>query len=247
MNDYMRLKNLSLNRNKNGSSFTLLVPELRIGCGQTLAVVGQSGCGKSTLTDMLALILKPDGADEFSLAGPDGTINLLNTSKRQQAYIRGRYIGYVLQSGGLFPFLSVLENIMLPAKLLGMSSSALRDKAKALAVDMGIGDQIYKKPQFLSGGQRQRVAIARALIHDPKLVLADEPTAAVDSVSAEDICEVLKKAVNQHNAALVIVSHDRALMRRHADYEVTFKLERRDGILSTLLPPVKISMSENSV
>ena len=66
-------------------------------------------------------------------------------------------------------------------------------------------------------------------------------------MSAEDICAVLKKAVNQHNAALVIVSHDRALMRRHADYEVTFKLERRDGILSTLLPPVKISMSENSV
>lgn len=238
--EYLCLRNLRLRRHKNGSSFTLCVPELRVCAGQTLAVVGQSGCGKSTLTDILALILQPDSADEFLMRGPEGDINLLNIPKRLQAEIRGRHIGYVLQSGGLFPFLSVLDNIMLPARLLGHNQKAVKDKALSLAVDMGIADQVYKKPQFLSGGQRQRVAIARALIHDPKLVLADEPTAAVDSVSAEEICDVLKRTVQNHNAALVIVSHDRALMRRHADYEVTYSLERRDGIVSTLQPPVRL-------
>ncbi len=238
--EYLTLRELKLRRHKNGSSFTLSVPELTVHSGQTLAIVGQSGCGKSTLTDILALILRPDSAAEFAMHENNRKIDLLATTARQQAQIRGEHIGYVLQSGGLFPFLNVLDNIMLPARLLGRSGSELKSKAKALAVDMGIGDQIYKKPQYLSGGQRQRVAIARALIHDPKLVLADEPTAAVDSVSAEDICDVLKRTVQNHGASLLIVSHDRQLMRRHADYEVTFKLESCDGIISTLQPPVKL-------
>lgn len=236
MMSFLSVRELFLSRHKNGSSFTLHVPELDLYSGQTLAVVGQSGCGKSTLTDILALILKPDRAEKFVMRDGSREKDLFAATAGQQAEIRGTDIGYVLQSGGLFPFLSVQENIMLPGKLAGMSYAELKNRSAELAAAMGIDDQLAKKPQFLSGGQRQRVAIARALVHRPKLVLADEPTAAVDFVSAEDICRLLKKTVAENNAALLIVSHDRALMHKHADCEVTFSLERNDGrVTSTLV------------
>jgi putative ABC transport system ATP-binding protein len=236
MNNCLSVRNLRLSRTKNDSTFTLLVPKLDLFTGKTLAVVGQSGCGKSTLTDILALVLKPDSAERFIMRRGQREINLFTATRREQADIRGRDIGYVLQSGGLFPFLSVRENIMLPGRLLGMDSRTVRTRAVELARAMGIADQLNKKPQFLSGGQRQRVAIARALIHKPGLVLADEPTAAVDSVSAEDICKLLKATVIENEASLLIVSHDRNLMHKYADDEVTFKLERSNGITSTLIP-----------
>ena len=236
MNNCLSVRNLRLSRTKNDSTFTLLVPKLDLFTGKTLAVVGQSGCGKSTLTDILALVLKPDSAERFIMRRGQREINLFTAARREQADIRGRDIGYVLQSGGLFPFLSVRENIMLPGRLLGMDSRTVRTRAVELARAMGIADQLNKKPQFLSGGQRQRVAIARALIHKPGLVLADEPTAAVDSVSAEDICKLLKATVIENEASLLIVSHDRNLMHKYADDEVTFRLERSNGITSTLIP-----------
>ena len=236
MNNCLSVRNLRLSRTKNDSTFTLLVPKLDLFTGKTLAVVGQSGCGKSTLTDILALVLKPDSAERFIMRRGQREINLFTATRREQADIRGRDIGYVLQSGGLFPFLSVRENIMLPGRLLGMDSRTVRTRAVELARAMGIVDQLNKKPQFLSGGQRQRVAIARALIHKPGLVLADEPTAAVDSVSAEDICKLLKATVIENEASLLIVSHDRNLMHKYADDEVTFRLERSNGITSTLIP-----------
>ena len=236
MNNCLSVRNLRLSRTKNDSTFTLLVPKLDLFTGKTLAVVGQSGCGKSTLTDILALVLKPDSVERFIMRRGQREINLFTATRREQADIRGRDIGYVLQSGGLFPFLSVRENIMLPGRLLGMDSRTVRTRAVELARAMGIADQLNKKPQFLSGGQRQRVAIARALIHKPGLVLADEPTAAVDSVSAEDICKLLKATVIENEASLLIVSHDRNLMHKYADDEVTFRLERSNGITSTLIP-----------
>ena len=236
MKSCLSVRELRLSRTKNDSSFTLYVPELDLYPGKTLAVVGQSGCGKSTLTDILALVLKPDSAERFVMYRGQKEINLFSASRREQADIRGSDIGYVLQSGGLFPFLSVRENIMLPGKLAGMDGRTLRNRATELARAMGIADQLNKKPQFLSGGQRQRAAIARALIHKPGLVLADEPTAAVDSVSAEDICRLLKNTVAENEASLLIVSHDRGLMHKYADYEVTFRLEKSNGIQSTLIP-----------
>ena len=172
------------------------------------------------------------------LEGKCGRVDLLQVSPSVKAQIRGSEIGYVLQSGGLFPFLDVLDNIMLPGRLLGISESVLKERAVELASSIGIADQLHKKPQHLSGGQRQRVAIARAVVHNPPIVLADEPTAAVDQVSANDICVLLRKIVQENNASLVIVSHDRELMKKYADYEVTFKLNKDErGIVSTLLKP----------
>ena len=238
MNLCMTARDLRIRREKNGSSFRLQAPRLDVSYGRALAVVGTSGCGKSTLLDMLALILRPDSAGSFMLKQDAGDVDLFAAPPARLADIRGRRIGYVLQSGGLLSFLSVRENILLPGRLLGLPADALQKRAQELARMLGIAEQLSKKPQHLSGGQRQRVAIARALIHSPSLVLADEPTAAVDKASAEDICAVFKKAVHETGAALVIVSHDRPLMERMADEMVTFRVERLSpsDACSTLVP-----------
>ena len=234
----MAAEGLSVRREKNGAGFALLVPRLEVLYGQALAVVGPSGCGKSTLLDMLALILRPDAASRFTLEREGASEDLFSAGPSRLARIRGTHIGYVLQSGGLLSFLSVRDNILLPGRLLGLPLAALTRRAADLAELLGITGQMDKKPQHLSGGQRQRAAIARALIHSPALVLADEPTAAVDQASAEDICSVFKTAVRETGAALVIVSHDRPLMERTADAMVTFRVEKPppSDARSTLVP-----------
>ncbi|MBQ7585282.1 MAG: ATP-binding cassette domain-containing protein [Desulfovibrionaceae bacterium] len=229
---------LAIQREKNGSCFHLLVPNLKVFFGQTLAVVGASGCGKSTLLDMLALILRPSSAQNFTMNTGLKNEDLLQASPSHLAQIRSLNIGYVLQSGGLFSFLNVEDNIMLPSRLLGEKENLLRKRVRDLAEKLGISNQLKKKPQHLSGGQRQRVAIARALVHKPVLVLADEPTAAVDQASAKDICAVFKTAVQEVGAALVMVSHDQTLMERIADSLVTFKVthEGPNKVKSILTP-----------
>ena len=239
-NAVVRIKNLLFEREKNGVSFSLHVPFLELKRGTILAVVGESGCGKSTLSDLIALILRPLNCDEFVLEKQDETVDLMNATSAKLASIRCHDIGYILQSGGLFAFLNVIENIMLPGKLIGLPGKYLREIAEDLAERIGISDQLYKKPQHLSGGQRQRVAIARALIHDPLVVIADEPTAAVDEYTANEICEVFKKMVTVSRSSLLVVSHDRALMRRHADFEVTFHLSREEKLKSELSKTMKL-------
>ena len=216
-----------MKREKNGAQFQLVVPQLEVFFEQTLAVVGASGCGKSTLLDMLALILRPTEAKNFSLHTGKGEVDLLEAQPSALAKIRGRHIGYVLQSGGLLSFLTVYENIILPGRLLGLPLNILQVRAERLAKRLDIEEQLAKKPPYLSGGQRQRVAIARALIHEPELVLADEPTAAVDQDSANEICAIFKSVVQEAGSALVIVSHDRSLMERMADRMITFHVEKR--------------------
>lgn len=237
MTPRLAVENLRVRREKNGTSFSLCVPRLEVFPGQTLAVLGSSGCGKSTLLDVLALILRPDGADTFLFhPGTAEERDALSASPEIQADIRGRDIGYVLQNGGLLSFLSVRDNILLPGRLLGFGADRLCRNLERLADRLSINDQLNKKPQHLSGGQRQRVAIARALIHEPRLILADEPTAAVDRGTAEDICAVFQTIALETGTSLIMVSHDAELMRRFAACSVTFDV-RRDGqsIRSTLV------------
>lgn len=223
----VQIQNMSVTRQKGDMSFVLHVPELRVYAGQILAVLGASGCGKSTLMDVLALALAPGHADKFAMfPGGGWGIDLLKASQAMWARIRGAYIGYVLQSGGLLSFLSVRANILLPGVLLGRDRRVLNERLAILTERLNIADQLDKKPQHLSGGQRQRVAIARALIHAPLMVLADEPTASVDHCSAVDICAVLANMAREFGAALVIVSHDAALVRGMADRVAGFALKR---------------------
>ena len=237
----LKVRNLCFYREKNGVSFSLSVPALDLYAGRILAVVGESGCGKSTLSDLLALILRPQQCELFCLKLEGNRVDLMQATDGELAHLRGHAIGYVLQSGGLLQFLNVQENIMLPGRLLGYSERWLKQRAEELAQKIGIVEQLTKKPQYLSGGQRQRVAIARALLLSPPLLIADEPTAAVDEYTANEICEVFRQVVEQSRTALMIVSHDLKLMRRHADEQVSFELSRKGGLRSRLGLPVPLN------
>lgn len=215
-------------REKGGVVFQLSVPEFKVRAGEIVAVVGPSGCGKSTLLDMLGLVLSASSADRFSLSFKDGSpLELKNLPEAQLALIRRRHIGYVLQTGGLLPFLSVGANIALPARLNGQPG--VEKRVAAIATRLGIGDQLTKKPAHLSGGQRQRTAIARALVHQPAIVLADEPTAAVDELTALEIRDTFKELAEELNVALVLVTHDRSLAKGTAHRTMSFEISKPDG------------------
>ncbi len=215
-------------RSKSGTTFVLHIPELILFRGAFVSVVGPSGCGKSTLLDLLALVLAPSSAHEFFIyvrtEGKNTGYSVPTLSDHQAAALRRGGIGYILQNGGLLPFLTVRENILLSRSLSG-SQTSIQEFSQLIAV-LGLEDQLAKKPQYLSGGQRQRVAIARALVHNPAIVLADEPTAAVDRTTAEDIRDELCLLARERGAAVVMVSHDRALVSPVSDMQVQFTLER---------------------
>lgn len=215
-------------RSKGGASFTLRVPELVLRQGEFCSVVGPSGCGKSTLLDMLALVLAPTSAKCFQLSLPDPhgpmAYDLPRLGEGEAARIRRSNIGYVLQNGGLLSFLTVRENILLTAQLSQRRLAA--GELEELVRVLGLADQLEKKPQYLSGGQRQRVAVARALIHRPGIILADEPTAAVDYPTALDIRDELLGLARRMGAAVIMVTHDRTLVDGVSDVQVNFTVRR---------------------
>ncbi len=224
-----RLRDVEKIRTKGGASFTLRVPELVIHRGEFCSVVGPSGCGKSTLLDLLALVLDPSRSSCFSITVAQNQTmkewDIPRLSENDAARIRRRNIGYVLQNGGLLPFLTVRENIMISADISGRPVA--RKEFDTLVGFLGLDDQLNKKPQYLSGGQRQRVAVARALIHHPAIILADEPTAAVDYPTALDIRDELKHLAHALGAAVVMVTHDRSLVDAISDVQVQFEVTRK--------------------
>ena len=214
-------------REKAGQRFELQVPSFVIQPGEFIALVGASGCGKSTLLDMLALVLQPTSAEAFTLHLPHQPqpCQVMALPEETRAGIRRAAIGYVLQTGGLLPFLTVKDNILLPCRLNGIGH--IETDFQALIERLDIADQLTKKPQFLSSGQRQRVAIARALMHRPPLVLADEPTAAVDQPTARDIRETFKELTQHMGMTLCMVTHDEALVVDAADRVFRFDVSKR--------------------
>lgn len=196
-----------------GEAFRLLVPELRIAAGERIVLLGPSGSGKSTLLDLLALLSPPDAAVRFTLNAHGRAHDVAAAWRRSAnlpAALRARHIGYVLQTGGLVPYLSVGENIILSRRLLGL---AVPGPLATLAEAVGIGDLLDRLPAEISVGQRQRAALARALAHRPALLLADEPTAALDPQSADRVLKVLLAASEALGAAMVLVTHDTAIAR----------------------------------
>jgi putative ABC transport system ATP-binding protein len=222
----IEINGLTKIREKGGVSFELQVPQLDIRPGEFIAVVGPSGCGKSTLLDFLALVLRPTAYGAYNYYSPAGRFDLGSLNEKGLANVRRSELGYVLQSGGLLPYLTVADNILLPARLNGLPLKLSKKYMVALAERLGIAGQLSKKPAHLSGGQRQRAAIARALIHRPRLVLADEPTAAVDFPTAKEICAIFRELTQTQGQALVMVSHDLNLVRQAADRFITFQLQR---------------------
>lgn len=218
--EIIRIRELRVELRKGNARFILSIPNFTAFQGEFIAVVGPSGCGKSTFLDVLGLILAPLTAIEFIMSFPDiGVVDLKGPYRDDTilSRLRRRHIGYVLQSGGLLPFLTVAENISLPLNLAGLGGNVA-----TIARTLGIDDQLTKKPSALSGGQRQRTAIARALIHEPDIILADEPTAAVDNANAKAILSLFHSLASRQKTLVILATHDTDLATTVADRIISY-------------------------
>jgi putative ABC transport system ATP-binding protein len=208
--------------------FELTVPELTIRQGEKVALVGFSGCGKSTLLDLLAMILQPDRATEFSFfTAKDTCLDVAGTWKRKNldglARARMRHIGYVLQTGGLLPFLSVHDNIALSRNGLGLPE---QDAVQTVAEKLGIERHLEKFPSQLSVGERQRVSIARAMAHEPSVVIADEPTASLDPINAEEIMGLFTRLAEEKGVTLIVATHEWDRVEELGYRQVQFEIKK---------------------
>jgi putative ABC transport system ATP-binding protein len=175
---------------------------LRIGAGEFVAVTGKSGCGKSTLLHLIGG-LEPPSAGRILLAGRD----LAQMSEPELTRFRRGQVGVVFQSFNLLPLLTLLENVALPRVLKGDPFEAARGEAVRWLGEVGLQDRLHHQPHQVSGGEMQRAAIARALVNSPAVVLADEPTGNLDSVTATQILELLSRLQREFQKTVVLVSH----------------------------------------
>lgn len=185
--------------------------DLSVEPGELIVVRGRSGSGKTTLLNLLGGLDSPT----------DGIVSLNGTAidqmdEQQLAAMRRSTIGFVFQSFGLLPILTAAENVELPMRMLRVSASERRDRARQLLAGVGLGERTQHRPHELSGGEQQRVSIARALANRPQLILADEPTGQLDSRTGGAIMELLAGIVRRDGIAAVIVTHD-AAHETHAD------------------------------
>jgi putative ABC transport system ATP-binding protein len=219
--------------------FRLVVPAMGAAAGESLALTGPSGCGKTTLIHLLAGILEAHagmlrvaGLDMAGLAAPD----------RQDA--RALKIGLVFQEFELLDYLHVLDNVLLPYRLTPVLEldGAARERAAALLADVGLGDKLHRFPGQLSQGERQRVALCRALVTRPAVLLGDEPTGNLDPANRDHVIDSLLAYGREHDAAVVVVTHDRELLPR---FDRTFDVSRFGGPQITQMKPQMTQMKSN--
>ena len=173
--------------------------------GQVVALLGPSGAGKSTFLTAVGLI-NPPTSGQILIGGVlvlDGSIPLVNLRS-----FRRKHIGYVFQKSNLIPFLSARENVQIALELNGASPRQARHRALELLDELGVLERAENGPSMLSGGEQQRVAIARALANDPSVILADEPTAALDSHRGRQVMELFRGVAHEHGAGVIVVTHD---------------------------------------
>ena len=175
---------------------------LDIAASERLAVVGSSGAGKTTFMHLLGGLDRPS-AGSITYEGKD----IFHFGGRELDAFRNRSVGFVFQFHQLLPEFSALENVMMPALVGRVNRSEARKNAAAMLEDVGLGHRLAHKPGQLSGGEQQRVAIARALVMSPRLLLADEPTGNLDSVTSEGILQLLDRLHAEHDLTMVIVTH----------------------------------------
>jgi putative ABC transport system ATP-binding protein len=177
--------------------------DLEVHPGQMTLLVGPSGCGKTTLISIIAGLLDAT-AGEVTVLGQ----NLGRLRGRELVRFRGQFIGFVFQQYNLLPALTAAENAAVPLIIAGQKRSAAVAKSSAILQAVGMADKVNVLPAQLSGGQQQRVAIARALVHEPKLLVCDEPTAALDAQSGQVVMQLLRRVAVQPGRAVVVVTHD---------------------------------------
>jgi len=174
-----------------------------IAAGEFMALMGPSGSGKTTLLNMIAAIDRPTSGELLVLGE-----NVFRFSDSQSAHWRNTHIGYVFQTFNLIPVLTAFENVELPLLLTKLNAAQRRDHVMTALKLVGLEERVHHLPKQLSGGQEQRVAIARAIVSDPTLILADEPTGDLDSHSATEILEILKKLNEGFHKTIIMVTHD---------------------------------------
>ncbi|MBM3644879.1 MAG: ABC transporter ATP-binding protein [Alphaproteobacteria bacterium] len=195
--------------------------------GEMTFLVGPSGCGKTTLISILSAMLTPDGGD-VTVFG----VEPVKLRGAKLTDFRMRTVGFVFQQFNLMPALDAAENAAVPLIVQGVGAGRARKQAAALLDRLGLGAHLDKYPAQLSAGQQQRVAIARALIHEPRLVVCDEPTASLDATSGRAVMEILKSIAVQKNRAVIVVTHDNRIYS-FAD-RITFMADGR--VVRTALP-----------
>ncbi len=197
--------------------------DLEVCPGQRFAVVGPSGCGKSTLLNLLGTLDLPSEG-EVIFGGRD----LQGASEKDLASLRSREVGFIFQLHHLLPQCSALENVLVPTLALAdrPDEAGVIERAERLLKRMGLEDHMESRPAQLSGGERQRVAVVRALINQPRLILADEPTGALDEANAGKLMDLLIELNEEESVALVLVTHDLGLAGRLGDVK-----ELREGKL----------------
>ncbi len=195
------------------------LPYLELADGEQVALMGSSGSGKTTLLHIIAGILTPDSgrvtydvADEGAGGGARTRMDIAGLSEAQRDVFRGRYVGYIFQTHHLLPGFTAIENVLLGMSFTGRAHD--REWARHLLNQVGLFDRHDYKPGKLSVGQQQRVAVARALANRPKMVLADEPTGALDSVNAQQVLELIRRLCREVSATLLLVTHDQQIARQ---------------------------------
>ena len=181
---------------------------MEVGNGAFMSFVGPSGSGKTTLLNLIGGLDRPTTGNVLF----KGT-NLATMSREKLAAYRRENIGFIFQTYNLLPVYSVYENVLFPLILNGQEESHVRERVEEMVVKVGLKDQINKKPAQLSGGQCQMVAIARALVKDPLLILADEPTANMDSENSAQILELMRELNHEFKAAVIFSTHDERVTR----------------------------------
>ena len=194
---------------------------LQVKEGDYLAIMGPSGSGKTTLMNLIGCLDVPTSGS-YLLAGKD----LHGATSNEQAQVRNKLLGFVFQSFYLLPKMSAVDNVALPLLYAGVPNKERRERAVEALKLMGLGERLEFRPNQLSGGQCQRVAIARAIVGEPKLLLADEPTGALDSASGDQIMDIFD-SLNQNGATIIMITHERSIAERAKEIRYI-----RDGVLS---------------
>ncbi|MEO8733293.1 MAG: ABC transporter ATP-binding protein [Flavobacteriales bacterium] len=177
--------------------------DLHIRKGEMVSIMGSSGSGKSTLLNIIGILDNPDSG-EYLLDG----LPIKNLTETRAAELRSKYIGFVFQSFNLISFKNAMENVALPLYYQGVPRRKRNERAVEMLANVGLKDWAHHMPNEMSGGQKQRVAIARALIADPKVILADEPTGALDSTTSNEVMELLKRVNRDLGMTVVVVTHE---------------------------------------
>lgn len=215
-------------------SITIRIPRFVLKKGEIVAITGKNGSGKSTMLDMIAMLLKPDSASRFLMYTEDGqTADLYRMKGSRIDRLRRNHLAYILQRGGLLEFLTIKQNISLVQRLKGGKQIDPKEIVNALGIDKRL---LHKKPGRLSGGERQKGAIARALVQHPEIILADEPTSAMDSKSGGCLMKIFTQRTKSFGTSLILVSHDPDLVKTHADRVYRFQLTDNEDkrLISTL-------------